>query len=267
VARDGGGTGPADLALRRTAMTGATWSFRRSQSRLRGRARPKRQGGASPSMGRPEPFYSTLACGWDTAECHHGRAECGATRRCSPPRRAASAGCSATSSHEGGAALILFFPDEHSSAETRPLRGVRPGPRQSPRAGYTLDWWRSFRMSRCSDPVPDSYVKRLRAKGKMEFNCPCAGRVSLASRRERIHFRSKVEAMDQSADTASGTSICSSCRPRWRLARRRSRTGPAASAVTLAIVFHDVVGSTALARKSGMRRWTKSDGRTFRAGG
>ncbi|MBI4325903.1 MAG: hypothetical protein HY674_11645 [Chloroflexi bacterium] len=34
----------------------------------------------------------------------------------------------------------------------------------------------------------------------MEFPCPCRGTVSLAEPKERIHFRSKVEAMEQSAD-------------------------------------------------------------------
>jgi hypothetical protein len=35
---------------------------------------------------------------------------------------------------------------------------------------------------------------------KLEFNCACGGTVSLAEPKERIHFRSKVEAMEQSAD-------------------------------------------------------------------
>lgn len=48
--------------------------------------------------------------------------------------------------------------------------------------------------------MPDNYVKRLREKWKMEFNCPCGETVSLAGPKERIHFRSKVEAMDKSAD-------------------------------------------------------------------
>jgi hypothetical protein len=52
----------------------------------------------------------------------------------------------------------------------------------------------------CGDPVLDSYVKRLREKGRLDFNCPCGGTVSLAEPKERIPFRSKVEAMEQSAD-------------------------------------------------------------------
>jgi hypothetical protein len=51
----------------------------------------------------------------------------------------------------------------------------------------------------CGDPVPDSYVKRHREKRKIEFNCPCGGTVSLAEPKDRIHLRSKVEAMEQSA--------------------------------------------------------------------
>ncbi|MEK7676767.1 MAG: hypothetical protein AAB676_13125 [Verrucomicrobiota bacterium] len=38
-------------------------------------------------------------------------------------------------------------------------------------------------------------------RGEYGFSdCPCGGTVSLAEPKERIHFLSKVEAMDQSAD-------------------------------------------------------------------
>src|SRR6185369_9115150 len=59
---------------------------------------------------------------------------------------------------------------------------------------------RFFVCSECGHPVPDAYVKLLTDRGVMLFNCPCGGKVSLASRAEPIHFQSKVGAMDKSAD-------------------------------------------------------------------
>jgi hypothetical protein len=106
--------------------------------------------------------------------------------------------------HEFAAArgrLVLFFSDEHSSAETRFHfeEFVMAHARRRALDGM-VELVRFFVCPNCGDPVPDSYVKRLREKGKMEFNCPCGGTVSLAEPKGRIHFRSKVEAMEQSAD-------------------------------------------------------------------
>jgi class 3 adenylate cyclase/GTPase SAR1 family protein len=64
----------------------------------------------------------------------------------------------------------------------------------------TVELVRFFVCPGCGDPVPDNYVKRLKDKGKMAFNCPCGGMVSLAEPKERIQFKSEVEAMDKSAD-------------------------------------------------------------------
>lgn len=80
---------------------------------------------------------------------------------------------------------------------------LRSSSRPMPSVACWIAWWelvRFFVCPDCSDPVPDGYVKRLREKGKLEFNCPCGGTVSLAEPKERIHFKSKVEAMEQSAD-------------------------------------------------------------------
>ncbi len=140
--------------------------------------------------------------------------------------------------------LILFFPGEHSSAETRFHfeEFVMAHARRRALDG-TVELVRFFVCPDCGDPVPDSYVKRLREKGKMEFNCPCGGTVSLAEPKERIHFRSKVEAMEQSADrqrdfdafvmSAKGETSTKSFQ-NW------------AGGEQVAIVFTDVVGSTAL---------------------
>ncbi len=141
--------------------------------------------------------------------------------------------------------LILFF-DEHASAETRFHFEEFVLAHAKRRAlDGTVELVRFFVCPDCGDPVPDSYVKRLQGQGKMEFNCPCGGTVSLAEPKERIHFRSEVEAMDKSADrqrdfdafvmSAKGETSTKSFQE-WAGGER----------VTLAIVFTDVVGSTAL---------------------
>jgi class 3 adenylate cyclase len=88
-------------------------------------------------------------------------------------------------------------------------------------------------------------VKRLREKCTFEFPCPCGGTVSLAEPRERIHPPSKVEAMDRSADrTRDFEAFVISVKGETRTASFQEWVG--GERVTLAIVFTDVVGSTAL---------------------
>ena len=95
------------------------------------------------------------------------------------------------------------------------------------------------------DPVQDSYVKRLREKGKMDFNCPCGGTVSLAEPKERLHFRSKVEVMDKSADGQRDFDafVMSA---RGETSTKSFQDWAGGEQVTLAVVSTDVVGSTAL---------------------
>jgi class 3 adenylate cyclase len=141
--------------------------------------------------------------------------------------------------------LILFF-DEKASPETRFHFEEFVLAHAKRRAlDGTLDLVRFFICPDCNDPVPDNYVKRLKDKGKTEFDCPCGGTVPLIEPKERIHFKSEVEAMDKSADqhrdfdafvmSAKGEMSTSSFQE-WAGSNR----------VTLAIVFTDVVGSTAL---------------------
>jgi class 3 adenylate cyclase len=104
---------------------------------------------------------------------------------------------------------------------------------------------RFFVCPNCGDPVPDSYVKRLREKGKTAFDCPCGGTVSLAEPKERIHFRSEVAAMDRSADRQRDFDafVMSA---KGETSTRSFQDWAGGERVTLAIVFTDVVGSTAL---------------------
>jgi class 3 adenylate cyclase len=94
-------------------------------------------------------------------------------------------------------------------------------------------------------PVPDDYVKLLRAQGKNVFNCPCGATVSLAEPKERIHFRSEVEAMDKSADRQRDfDAFVLSAKAETKTPSFQEWAGD--ERVTLAVVFTDVVGSTAL---------------------
>jgi class 3 adenylate cyclase len=147
---------------------------------------------------------------------------------------------------EGRGRLILFFPDEHASMETRFHFEEFILAHANRRAlDGTVELVRFFVCPDCGDPVPDSYVKRLREKGAIAFNCPCGGTVSLAEPKERIQFRSKVEAMDKSADRQRDFDafVMSA---KGETSTKSFQEWAGGEQVTLAIVFTDVVGSTAL---------------------
>ncbi len=94
-------------------------------------------------------------------------------------------------------------------------------------------------------PVPDEYVRLLRDQGKKVFDCPCGARVSLTEPRERLRFPSKVEAMEQSADRERNVEMfIESARGEMSTPSFMEWVGD--DRATLAIVFTDVVGSTAL---------------------
>jgi class 3 adenylate cyclase/GTPase SAR1 family protein len=107
----------------------------------------------------------------------------------------------------------------------------------------------------CSNghPVPDEYVKLLTDQGKKVFDCPCGVEVSLAEPKERIHFDSKVAAMDRSADRQRAFEVfVESARGETSTPGFIQWAGD--DRVTLAIVFTDVVGSTALGQELGDAR-------------
>ncbi|HST20110.1 MAG TPA: adenylate/guanylate cyclase domain-containing protein [Blastocatellia bacterium] len=94
-------------------------------------------------------------------------------------------------------------------------------------------------------PVPDDYVRLLRDQGKNVFDCPCGARVSLAEPKERLRFASKVAAMEQSADRERNVEMfIESARGEMSTPSFIEWVGD--DRATLAIVFTDVVGSTAL---------------------
>jgi len=107
---------------------------------------------------------------------------------------------------------------------------------------------RFFVCPDCGDPVPDSYVRRLKEKRKYEFYCPCGGLVSLGEPKERISFLSKVATMDKNANWQRDFDVfVMSAKGETRTMNFQEWAGD--ERVTLAIVFTDIVGSTALGEK------------------
>lgn len=141
--------------------------------------------------------------------------------------------------------LILFF-DERASPETRfHFEEFAQAHTRRRALDDTVDLVRFFVCQGCGEPVPDAYVKRLRSRGLNKFDCPCGTAVSLAEPQERLHFRSQVEAMDRSADRQRDfDAFVLSAKGETSTASFHEWAGGAR--VTLAIVFTDVVGSTAL---------------------
>ena len=151
---------------------------------------------------------------------------------------------------EGRGRLILFY-DEHASHETRfhfEEYVLAHAARRSLQESVELV--RFFVCPQCGEPVPDAYVKALRAKGKKTFGCPCGGVVSLAEPKERLQFKSEVEAMDRTADRQRDfDSFVMSATGEVSTPSFKAWAG--GDRVTLAIVFTDVVGSTALGNELG----------------
>ena len=104
---------------------------------------------------------------------------------------------------------------------------------------------RFFVCANCGDPVPDSYVNRLRERGLKAFDCPCGSTVSLSEPKERLQYESKVAVMEQSADRQRAFEMfVESARGETSTPNFTAWAGDVR--VTLAIVFTDVVGSTVM---------------------
>jgi len=99
----------------------------------------------------------------------------------------------------------------------------------------------------CSNghPVPDDYVRLLHDQDRDVFDCPCGDKVSLVEPKERLRYASKVPTMERSADRQRAFEM-------FVESARGETSTPSFAAwagddrVMLAIVFTDVVGSTAL---------------------
>lgn len=156
---------------------------------------------------------------------------------------------------EGHGQVLLFF-DADASEQTRfHFEEYVHSHLQRRAIEGSVDLVRYFICADCASPVPERYVKILREKGKREFGCPCGARVSVVEPEERrgAKYPSQVAVMDKSADrqrdfdalivSASGETHTESF-VSWAGDER----------AMLAIVFTDVVGSTALENRIGSER-------------
>jgi class 3 adenylate cyclase/GTPase SAR1 family protein len=236
-----------DLALRENADDGRYLVFPSQFNRdYEDAPEPKGKAVAITFDGPVQSIYATLAVRLGHSGLFTtGRAEMWRNAAIFTAKAGGKCGLFLNEFDEARGRLILFF-NEEASPETRFHFEEFVMAHAKRRALQdSIELVRFFVCSFCGDPVPDSYVKRLRERGKTTFECACGRMVSLVEPKERIHFESKVEAMDRSADrhrdfdafvvSAKGEMITRSFRD-WAGGER----------VTLAIVFTDVVGSTSL---------------------
>ena len=238
-----------DLALRENADDGRHLVFPSQFNRdYEDAPEPKGKAVAITFDGPVQSLYATLAIrlghsGLFTAR----RAEMWRNAALFTAKAGGKCGLFVNEFSEGRGRLILFY-DEQASHETRyhfeeyVLAHVA---RRSLQDSVEL-----VRFFVCANghPVPDDYVKLLRAQGKQAFDCPCGKKVPLAEPKERLQFKSAVEAMDEAADrqrdfesfvmSATGEASTHDFRA-WAGGER----------VTLALVFTDVIGSTRLSHE------------------
>ena len=150
---------------------------------------------------------------------------------------------------EGRGRLLLFF--DRATEETRFHFEEYLLAHVSRRAlEGTVQIVRLFVCGNCGTPVPDRYVELLREQGKDFFPCPCGGSVAIIDPKETLarRYPSEVESMDLAADRQRDfDAFVLSANAETRSWRFIEWAGD--ERVTLAIVFTDVVGSTAMGER------------------
>jgi len=240
-----------DLALRENADDGRYLVFPSQFNRdYEDAPEPKGKAVAITFEGPVQSLYATLAVRLGHSGLFTtGRAEMWRNAAVFAAKAGGNCGIFLHEFAEARGRIILFF-DKYASLETRfHFEEFILSHTKRRALDGTVELVRFFVCSN-GHPVPDEYVRLLLAQGKKEFACPCGVMVSLVEPKERIHFRSEVEAMDKSADlhrdfdafvvSANGETSTRSFQE-WAGGDR----------VTLAIVFTDVVGSTALGEEIG----------------
>jgi len=239
-----------DLALRENADDGRYLVFPSQFNRdYEDAPEPKGKAVAITFEGPVQSLYSTLAVRLGHSGLFTtGRQEMWRNAAVFTAKAGGKCGLFLNEFAEARGRLILFF-DEQTSQETRFHFEEFVIAHADRRAlDGTVFLVRFLVCDSCGDPVPDSYVKRLRERGRMAFNCPCGGTVPLVEPKERIHFRSQVEAMDRSADRRRNFEVFVMS-ARGETNTRSFQEWAGGDRVTLAIVFTDVVGSTALGQE------------------
>jgi class 3 adenylate cyclase len=240
-----------DLALRENADDGRYLVFPSQFNRdYEDAPEPKGKALAVTFDGPVQSLYSTLAVRLGHSGLFTtGRAEMWRNASLFTATAGGKCGLFVQEFAEARGRLILFF-EEQASDQTRFHfeEFVLSHARRRALDG-TVEVVRFFVCAN-AHPVPDEYVRLLLAQGKKEFNCPCGAVVSLAEPKERLAFPSKVEAMDKSADRQRDFDafVMSA---KGETSTRSFQDWAGGDHVTLAIVFTDVVGSTALGEKIG----------------
>jgi class 3 adenylate cyclase len=240
-----------DLALRESAADGRYLVFPSQFNRdYEDAPEPKGKALAITFDGPVQSLYATLAVRLGHSGLFTtGRAEMWRNAAVFTARAGGKCGLYLHEFAEARGRLIIFY-DQHEgrlpSDETRFHFEEFVLAHASRRAlDGTVTPVRFFVCAGCGNPVPDSYVKMLRDRGVMTFDCPCGAKVSLAEPKERLRFASKVEAMEKSADWQRDFEMfVQSARGETSTPNFKEWAGD--DRVMLAIVFTDVVGSTAL---------------------
>ncbi|MEW6303394.1 MAG: adenylate/guanylate cyclase domain-containing protein [Verrucomicrobiota bacterium] len=240
-----------DLALRESAAEGAYLVFPSQFNRdYEDAPEPKGRALAITLDGPVQSLYSTLAVRLGHSGLFTtGRAEMWRNAAVFTARAGGKCGLYLQEFAEGRGRLVIFYDRHEGHAPTDETRFhfeefVLAHVRRRAIEG-SVQLVRFFVCASCGDPVPDSYVKRLRERGVKNFDCPCGGKVSLAEPKERLRFASQVEAMEKSADRQRDFEMfVESARGETNTPSFTAWAGD--ERVTLAIVFTDIVGSTAL---------------------
>jgi len=239
-----------DLALRESADDGRYLVFPSEFIRdYEAAPEPKGKALALTFDGPVQSLYSTLAVRLGHSGLFTtGRAEMWRNAAVFTAKAGGKCGLYLHEFEEARGRLVIFY-DQHqgqvASDETRFHfeEFVRSHAQRRALDG-TVDLVRFFICAN-GHPVPDEYVNLLRSQNRDTFACPCSSSVSLAEPKERLSFTSKVEAMEQSADRQRDLeTFVESARGETSTPSFMAWTGD--DRATLAIVFTDVVGSTAL---------------------
>jgi class 3 adenylate cyclase len=145
---------------------------------------------------------------------------------------------------EGRGRLVLFYDDQVSKQTRFHFEEFVLAHARKKALEGSVEILRYLVCNGCGEPVPDTYVKRLRERGADTFLCPCGSAVPLVGDGLES-FESAVVTMDRAADSQRELdAFVVSASGETRTASFRDWAGD--DRVTLAIVFTDVVGSTAL---------------------
>jgi len=240
-----------DLALRESAADGRYLVFPSQFNRdYEAAPEPKGKALAITFDGPVQSLYSTLAVRLGHSGLFTtGRAEMWRNAAVFTAKAGGKCGLYLHEFEEARGRLVIFY-DQHEgqqpSDETRfHFEEFVQAHSQRHALTGTLELVRFFVCAKCGNPVPDNYVKMLRDQGQKTFDCPCRAKVSLEEPKERLRFASKVAAMERSADRQRDFEM-------FVESARGETSTPSFAAwagddrVMLAIVFTDVVGSTAL---------------------